>query len=261
MEARSVRFEVRGGVGVIVLDRPKANAYSPRLAEELCEIAGRCDHDPDVRAVLLTGTGRFFSTGGDLAEFAAAGSGMGRRLADTALHIHAAVARFCRMDAPVVVAVNGTVAGGGVPLALCGDLVLAAASAKLTFGYAKVGLSPDGASTWLLPRLVGLRRAQELLFTDRVLSAEEARAWGLFTEVYPDQELLAEAEQAAARLAAGPTLAYGATKRLLIESFGRPLESQAELEARSIAGLCGSEDGKEGVAAFLERRPPRFGGR
>jgi 2-(1,2-epoxy-1,2-dihydrophenyl)acetyl-CoA isomerase len=146
-------------------------------------------------------------------------------------------------------------------LAVSGDLVIAAQSAVFAMAYTAAGLSPDGSSTWFLPRLIGMRRTQELLLTNRRLSADEALAWGLVNRVVPDEALAGEAAALARQLASGPTRAFGAVKRLLAESFAGSLETQMELEARSIAEMAGSEDGREGVRAFIEKRQPEFRGR
>lgn len=259
MSSQRIRFSVEDGVARIVLDRPDAaNAFDRQLSAELRGAAVRCDTDPAIRAVLLTGTGRFFSAGGDLSAFAEA-EHPSRLLFDLTHDIHAAVAHFHAMAPPVVVAVNGTAAGGGFSLCLGGDLVLAARSAKLTMGYHKVGLSPDGLSSYFLPRLVGLRRAQELMLTGRVLTAEEAADWGLVTRVVDDDALEDAARALAAELAAASTPALGAAKRLLTTTFGRSLAEQGDLEARAIAGLADTPDGREGIRAFVEKRRPRFG--
>ena len=164
------------------------------------------------------------------------------------------------MDAPVIAAVNGMAAGAGFSLAAACDISLAAASARFASQYTAAALSPDGSSTFFVPRLVGMRRAAELMLTNRMLSAEEAVEWGLITRVVEDERLLDEARDLAEGLAAGPTLAYGAVKRLLAESSSATLETQMEMEARSIGALSASADGREGVRAFLEKRPPRFTG-
>lgn len=172
--------------------------------------------------------------------------------------LHRAVSTFARMDAPLVVAVNGVAAGAGLSLAVTGDMVLAAASASFTTAYTRAGLSPDRSSTHYLPRLIGLRRTQELLFTNRRLSAEEAQEWGLVHRVVPDADLADEAEALAQQLAAGPLAAHGAVKRLLLGTVHTGLEEQMELEGRAIAACEMSAEGQEGVAAFVEKRPPVF---
>ncbi|MEO0325129.1 MAG: enoyl-CoA hydratase-related protein [Myxococcota bacterium] len=261
MSYETLSVEDEGALRTITLRRPTAaNALDLTLAEELFRAATAADADPGVRAVLLTGEGRFFCAGGDVRAFREEADALGDFLRRITTYLHGAVSRFHRMDAPLVVAVNGTAAGGGFSLAIGGDLVLAARSARFTMRYASIGLSPDGTSTYFLPRLVGLRRAQELMLTDRMLSAEEAADWGLVTKVVDDDALMEEARELARRLADGPTGAYGAVKRLLASSFASGLETQAELETRAIAGRGVTADGREGIAAFLEKRPPSFRG-
>jgi 2-(1,2-epoxy-1,2-dihydrophenyl)acetyl-CoA isomerase len=261
MGSAGVSFEVSGSVARITLDRPDAaNAIDLPLARELMQAAIRCDEDAGIRAVLLTGTGKLFCAGGDLKSFAARGDALPAALKELTVYLHAATSRFARMRAPLVVAVNGTAAGAGLSLAVSGDLVLAAESAKFTMAYTAAGVSPDGGSTWYLPRLIGLRRTQELMLTNRLLSAAEALAWGLVTRVVPDTELAAEAAALAARLAEGPTRAFGAVKSLLAGSFDGGLETQMELEARGIAACAGSADGREGIQAFLAKRAAKFTG-
>jgi 2-(1,2-epoxy-1,2-dihydrophenyl)acetyl-CoA isomerase len=257
-----LRVERDGNVATIILNRPQsANAIHLQLAHELHQAAASFDADPEVRAVVVTGAGRFFSGGGDLKDFASRVEELPHYLRRVTTYLHAAIACFHRMDAPVIMAVNGTAAGGGFSLAIAGDLVVARASAKFTMGYSSIGLSPDGTATYFLPRLVGMRRAQELALTDRLLSADEALQWGLVTTVFPDDVFDERVRELAIRIAQGPTRAYGKTKRLLASAFGHGLETQAELETRSIAALAGSADGPEGIRAFVEKRPPKFTGR
>jgi 2-(1,2-epoxy-1,2-dihydrophenyl)acetyl-CoA isomerase len=262
MEYRNIRFALADGVATITLDRPDAaNAIDLALGRELMHAAIRCDEDPNVRAVLLTGTGKMFCAGGDLKSFAAQGDALPALLKELTTYLHAATSRLARMNAPLVVAVNGTAAGAGFSLAVSGDLVLMAESAKLAMAYTAAGLSPDGSSTWFLPRLIGMRRTQELMLTNRRLSAAEALEWGLVSQVVPDAELAAVAAALAAQLAAGPTRAFGTVKSLLASAFSESLETQMELEARGIAAMARSADGREGIAAFLAKRPAKFTGR
>jgi 2-(1,2-epoxy-1,2-dihydrophenyl)acetyl-CoA isomerase len=176
-------------------------------------------------------------------------------------YLHAAISRFVRMDAPVVAAVNGTVAGGGMGLVCCADLVLAGESARFTMAYTRAGLTPDASTSYFLPRLLGLRRALELTLLNPVLSAQEAAAWGLVNQVVADADLTSAAQTLAARLAAGPTLAIAASKHLLYASWTETLETQMELESRAHADIHRTADSAEGIAAFLEKRPPAFQGR
>jgi 2-(1,2-epoxy-1,2-dihydrophenyl)acetyl-CoA isomerase len=185
---------------------------------------------------------------------------MGYHLKEVTTYLHAAVSRFTRMDAPVIAAVNGTAAGAGMSMVCCCDIVLAAESAKFTMAYTRVGLTPDGSSTYFLPRIVGLKRALELTLTNRMLSAQEACEWGIVNKVVPDAQLQAEAETLAAQLAAGATGALGSAKRLLHSGWTETLETQMELETQSIAVRAHTTDGREGIAAFLEKRTAKFTG-
>ncbi|MEO0323112.1 MAG: enoyl-CoA hydratase-related protein [Myxococcota bacterium] len=261
MKYETLRVEDEGGLRVITLHRSTAaNAISLKLAQELFEVACRSAASREVRAIILTGEGRFFCAGGDVRSFRDNANIMGDFLLRITTYVHSAVSRLHRMNAPLIVAVNGVAAGGGFSLALAGDLVFAGQSARFTMGYAGIGMSPDGTASYFLPRVVGLRRAQELMLTDRMLNAEEALEWGIVTKVVEDAVLLDEARELGRRLASGPTGAYGSTKRLLASSFGSGLETQAELESRAIAARAVSSDGQEGIEAFLEKRPPSFRG-
>ena len=257
-----VRFELDGPVARLTLQRPDAaNAIDLALAKALHAAALRCDEDRSVRAVLLTGAGRMFCGGGDLGSFARAGDGRPALIKEITTYLHAAVARFARMRAPVVAAVNGAAAGAGLALVAAADLAIASDGAKFTLAYTRAGLTPDGSSTWFLPRLLGARRSLELMLTNRVLTADEALAWGLVNRVVPAAALTGEADALARELAAGATDAFGATKRLLLLSGSQGLESQMELESRAIADASRSADGAEGIAAFLAKRAPVFEGR
>lgn len=257
----TLRFRNEDGVARVTLSRPDAaNAIDLTLARELMDAALRCDEDPAVRAVVISGEGRFFCAGGDLSAFAKAGDGMPALIKEMTTYLHAAVSRLARMRAPVLIAVNGTAAGAGFSLACAGDLAFAAESARFTLAYTRAGLAPDGSSTWTLPRLVGPRRALELMLTNRTLSATEARDWGLVNEVVPDGELAARVDGVARCLAEGPTGAYAHCKRLVLLSAGESLETQMEHESRAIADAARTADAREGVEAFLAKRTPAFRG-
>ncbi len=261
MAPQPMLFEKRDGVARITINRPdEANAIDGPMMKTLFEIAIECDQDPEVRAILLTGTGDFFCSGGDLKYFNKNSARVGHLLKEATTYLHTSQARFARMDAPLVIAINGIAAGGGASLAFSGDIVLAAQSASFTMAYTAAGLSPDGGSTHYLPRLIGLRRTQELFLTNRRFSAEEACEWGLVTKVLPDAELMDEAEALVQRLAKGPSQAFGTVKRLLAGTFETSMETQLEMETRYIATNMASHDGLEGIAAFVEKRPPKFTG-
>lgn len=262
MEFETLSFERRGAVAVVTLDRPDAaNALNPAMAADLADAAVACDADRSIRAVVLTGAGeKLFCGGGDLREFAAAGDGARAMVLEMTKNLHSAVSRFARLDAPMIVALNGTAGGGGMSVALAGDLLFAAEHAKLTMAYTRAGLSPDGSSTYFLARIVGLRRAAELTLLNRVLSANEAMEWGLVNRVLPAADLMPAALETAERLAAGPTRAFGIAKRLLLDGFAQSLDTQMEYESRGIADSLSSADGREGVRAFLAKRKPEFSG-
>ena len=261
MDYETLTFEIKHGVAHLTLNRPKnANALNLKMAEELRAVSIRCAEDRAIRSVLLTGNGKAFSGGGDLESFAQAGDQLPVLLKEITTHLHAAISTFSRMSAPLVIAVNGVAAGAGMPLAFSGDFVLAAQSAKFTSAYTKIGLSPDGSSTFILPRLIGLRKTKELLLLNRLLTAQEALDWGLVNQVWPDAELLPKAEEMAKELAHGPTRSFGAVKVLLIDSLSENLETQMAKEARLIGAMGHTKDAKEGIHAFLEKRPAKFTG-
>ena len=261
-EYETLKFEVDEGVARVTLNRPEAgNSLDMRLARELCDAALRCDEDPEVRAVLLSGAGNMFCVGGDLKSFNEMGDDLPRHLKELTTYFHAAVSRMARMDAPVVAAVQGAAAGGGFSLAISCDLVVAAENARFSMAYSKAGLTPDGSSTYYLPRLVGFKRAMDLALTGRDLSAQEALEWGLITRVAPDDDLIEESESLASQLAAGAARSLGVSKQLLHEGWTGTLETQMERQARAIAGIARTEDAREGISAFMEKRRPGFEGR
>lgn len=258
---QTLGYEFAAGVATITLNRPDAaNGMDLTLGRELMELSLALAARADVRAVVLTGSGNFFSAGGDLNAFAAFGDDISAKIHELTVYLHTAISAFARMNAPLIVAVNGVAAGAGFSLAACGDIVIAADSAKFTMAYTGAGLAPDGGASYSLPRIIGLRRTQELMLTNRRLSAEEALNWGIVTKVVPADTLQAEAQALAAQLAAGPTKAFGAVKQLLNASFDNGLEQQMALEGASIAKLAASHDGQEGINAFLAKRRPVFSG-
>ena len=261
-DTTTVNLDIRDGVGRITLDRPEAaNTISPLMARELLDIGIECDENPEVRAILLRSTGRMFCGGGDVAAFSSSGDSLPRVLKEMTAFLHASLTRLVRGRAPIVAAVQGPAAGAGFSMACAADLVVASEKAVFTMAYTAAGLTPDGSSTYFLPRILGRHRTLELILTNRALSAAEALDWGLVTEVVPPEELEARAEALARQIAAGPTWAYGAARRLVLQSFSEDLESQMEFESQAIADAARTEDAKEGMAAFLEKRRPVFKGR
>ena len=254
----TLTFEQAGPITRIVLNRPDAaNGIDDTLAAELADAAVRCDV-AETKVVLLTGAGRFFCAGGDLKAMAASPLGTSRFVKGIADDLHRAISTLARMDAVLITAVNGVAAGAGFSLAVIGDLVLAAESASFTMAYTNAGQSPDGSSSYNLPRLVGVRRTQELMLTNRRLSAPEALQWGLVTEVVPADELSTRADALAAEMASAAGASNAAVKRLLLMSSGNGLEEQMEIEGRTIAACADGPDGREGIDAFLNKRAPKF---
>ena len=261
MGYQTLNFEVETGVATVTLNRPDSlNAMSPAMAKELHDVALRIDVDSSVRAVILTGNGKAFCAGGDLGEFVAAGDQARTLILQMTGDLHLALSRLSRNRAPVIAAVNGTAAGAGFSLAMAADLAIAEEQTVFTMAYTNAGLSPDGSSTYFMPRKIGDRRARELMLTNRVLKAQEALDWGVVNEVVAAGEALAAAQKLAAKIAMGPTAAYAQVKQLLDASFSQSLETQMELEARAIASQVASVDGQEGMRAFVEKRKPQFRG-
>ncbi|MES1952894.1 enoyl-CoA hydratase [Salinisphaera sp. S4-8] len=255
-------YELENAIAHLTIDRPSAyNAIDPDGGRELCDIVNAMCSDPAVRAVLIRGTGeKAFCAGGDVGGFAQSGSRLPAEIREMAGNLHMSIARLSRMDAPVIAAVNGVAAGAGLGIVAASDYVLAAEHATFSSAFTAIGLSPDSSTTWYLPRIVGYRRVMELLLTNRRLSAAEAHEWGLVNQVVAAEDFDAEVTSFAERLAAGPTAAYGAVKRLVRASLADTLETHLEDEAVSLSQMAASADGMEGVAAFAQKRKPEFGG-
>src|SRR6185312_2837744 len=254
----AIVLEQSGPIARITLNRPDAaNAMNDTMLRELADAARRCDNDA-TKVVVLTGAGRFFSAGGDLRAMASSPTTAGDYVKAMAQDVHRAIATFARMDAVLITAVNGVAAGAGFSLAVTGDLVLAADSASFTMAYTAAGLSPDGGSSFYLPRLIGLRRTQELMLTNRTLSAAEAVEWGLLTEVVDGAGLAARVDALVDKIASGARQSASVVKKLLLMSFKNGPEEQMEWEGRLIVDCADSADGTEGINAFLQKRPAEF---
>jgi len=262
MDYETIRYEVKDGIATLTLSRPDAyNALNLTLGRELFQAALEADEDRAVRCIVVTGAGKAFCAGGDVKDFHDNADRIGVVIKELTTYLHGTVSRLARTAKPVVMAVNGIAAGGGMSLALSGDLVVATESAKFTMAYSKIAASPDGSSSYYLPRMIGLRRALELHFTNRVLSAREAMEWGLVNRVHPDAEFAGAVGTLARELASGPTLAFGRAKLLFQQSTQESLETQMELEAQGIAACGHTEDFRNAVAAFTKKQSATFHGR
>ncbi|MEV6509634.1 enoyl-CoA hydratase-related protein [Streptomyces sp. NPDC051642] len=258
-----VVYTVSGQVAYITLNRPEAlNAITPAQRDRLITLLGEASADPSVRAVVLTGTGRGFCAGADLRG----GGSSGERIAgDVARTIRQGAQRLIAAvldcEKPVIAAVNGTAAGLGAHLALACDLVLAAESAKFIEVFVRRGLVPDGGGAYLLPRVIGPQRAKELMFFGDTVSAADAERLGLVNRVVPDEELEKTARDWAERLATGPTRALALTKQLVNASLDSDRTTAFAAEAAAQEINMTTEDAREGVASFVERRSPEYRGR
>ena len=258
----AIQFTVDSQAAWITLNRPDArNAINDQMREELFTALGECRSNPDIRAVVLTGAGKGFCTGADLGGRGGGpvGPGAAREMMKT--RSQRLIRMIWELEKPVLAAVNGVAAGIGSHLAFACDLVIAAAEARFIEVFVRRGLAIDGAGSYLLPRLIGLAKAKELVFFGDDLPADEALRIGLVNKVVPGDQLAATAREWATRLAQGPTFALGLSKRLLNRSLEIDLETSLEDEAFAVSLVTQSEDTKEGMRAFVERRTPVFTGR
>ena len=261
MTDKIVLLEKENKFAIVTLNRPDANnAIDLNLVKDLYEAFKECHHDDSIRAVIFTAKGKMFSAGGDLVLFNKNAANLGPLVTDMTTYFHLAVTLMQRMEKPIVTAINGTAAGGGLSLALSGDIIISSDQAKFSCAYTAAGLSPDGSMTYVLPRLIGLKKTKELMITNRRFLADEALSMGMIDQVVEHNELLKVSMDTAENLSNGATKAYGAVKTLLADTFSSSLESHLEQEARNLNIRAQSHDGKEGVKAFIEKRKPNFNG-
>ena len=258
-----VLFSVERGLARITLNRPdSSNAMSAEFLEALCQAIMACHGEPGIRAVLLSGRGKNFCAGGDIHAFAARGERMPDYIRVATAWLQNAVTGLMRLEAPVIASVQGFAAGGGgFGLVCAADLVIAADNAKFLAGATRVGMAPDAGVSVTLPRLVGLRRAADILLSNPILSAPEARDLGIVNRIVPDAELEHASLEWAKEIASGAPRALAATKRLLTSGVGLGIDACLSEEARTVSELSGTADAREGLAAVIERRPPKFVGR
>ncbi|MFQ5925514.1 MAG: enoyl-CoA hydratase/isomerase family protein [Dehalococcoidia bacterium] len=262
MQYENIIYEKRDQVATITLNRPQSlNALDPAMGQELVDCLIRCSEDADCRALILTGAGRAFCAGGDVKDMRASMEDSPQLLLKRlTIQFHTIVSDIRRMNKPVIAAVKGVASGAGFPLALACDLVIAAEGTRFNAAYVLIGLSPDGGLTYFLPRLVGLQRASQLFFSGDVVDAERGLEMGFVNQVVKEEELMEVAYALASRLASAPTLAIAEAKQLINCSLSESLESQLENERQAIARSAGTEDFKEGISAFFEKRKASFKG-
>jgi 2-(1,2-epoxy-1,2-dihydrophenyl)acetyl-CoA isomerase len=261
VEDAYVRLTHEAGLAIITLNRPeRANAVDAGMARALRGATERLSGEMGVRAVLLRAEGKMFCAGGDLVAFAAEGAGAPAYVAGVVRDLHAALEALRGLPAPVVAAVHGAAAGAGFGLAMAADIVIVGEDARFLMAYTKAGVTPDGGTSWILPRLVGLRRALDLTFRNTPVNAREALALGLVSEVVGVGALEARALQVARELASGPTAAFAGAKRLLYASLDRTYPEQLHAESECVIAAFDQRDGQEGVRAFADKRAPIFSG-
>ncbi|WBO84186.1 enoyl-CoA hydratase-related protein [Hymenobacter yonginensis] len=258
-ETSSLLFSLEAGVATIRFNRPQVfNSVNKEVALALQQRLRECQQNPEVRAVLLTGTGKAFCAGQDLAEITGPDS---PEVAEIVEQLYNPIVELIRaLDKPVVAAVNGVAAGAGANLALACDIVVARESASFIQAFSKIGLIPDSAGTYFLPRLIGLQRATALMMTGDKVSAPEAVQMGMIYKAFPDDQFDAEVDALTRKLAAMPTKGLAYTKQLLNGTFSNTLTQQLRAEADYQLRAGSTADYKEGVSAFMEKRQPTFTG-
>jgi 2-(1,2-epoxy-1,2-dihydrophenyl)acetyl-CoA isomerase len=263
MTFQTILFETENGAARLTLNRPdRLNSFTVEMHREVAEALTRVDRDSDIRVLLITGAGRGFCAGQDLADRAVAPGAEGVDLGESLENrYNPLIRRLVDLPKPVVCAVNGVAAGAGANIAFAADIVIAAKSAKFIQSFSNIGLVPDSGGTWILPRLVGHARALGLALTGEAVSAERAESWGLIWRAVEDDQLKLEADKLVERLASGPTRGYAAIKMAMRRSWRAALDEQLELERDLQRDLGRSDDYREGVAAFTEKRKPNFSGR
>ncbi len=263
MEFRSILYKKEGGKATITLNRPRAlNALNGEIIDELLSALKQAGEDPEVKVLILTGAGRAFCFGADVSAFNLSPDDPTRQATLLLLEKAQEIIRLLTgLPKPTIAALNGFATGLGLDLALACDLRIAAERAKLAEAFISMGLVPDGGGTFLLPRLVGLAKAAEMIFTGGALSSNEAERIGLINRVVPAEELAKAAEELADKLVNGPSLALGLAKHALWKNLQGDLDSAMKLEAQSQKICLASEDHREAVQAFLEKRTPVFQGK
>jgi 2-(1,2-epoxy-1,2-dihydrophenyl)acetyl-CoA isomerase len=262
MTSETLAYAVADGVATITLNRPHVmNALNADMIKRLSEVCEEARDDVAVRVIVLRGNGPAFLAGGDVALFHANLATLPAMVEELAGELHHAIVALREAAKPVLASVHGSVAGAGVSLLAATDLAIAAADTKFTLAYSKIATSPDGGSTYFLPRIVGTRKALELMMLADTFDAQSALDLGLVNWVVPAAELAAATDKIVQRLVNGPTIAYAETKSLVNRTFERPLTAQLAAEAQAFARCAGTQDLAEGVTAFVQKRKPEFKGK
>jgi 2-(1,2-epoxy-1,2-dihydrophenyl)acetyl-CoA isomerase len=261
MDFETIQLEIATGVARLTFNRPdRLNSFTVQMHDEVSR-ALEAVAKSDARVLVLTGAGRGFCAGQDLADRAVAPGGEGVDLGESLeKRYNPLIRKLTSLEMPVICAVNGVAAGAGANIALACDIVIAARSAKFIQSFANIGLIPDSGGTWTLPRLAGQARALGLALTGEPLTAERAEAWGVIWKCVDDDKLAAEADALATKFASAPTRGLALTKKLVRESGARTLDAQLEIERDAQRALGRTADYKEGVGAFMEKRTPKFTG-
>ncbi|MBL4781974.1 MAG: enoyl-CoA hydratase/isomerase family protein [Porticoccaceae bacterium] len=261
MSYQAIKFQREGSIARITLARPDAaNALNFAMGEELYEVAKICQSDAGIRAVILDAEGKIFCAGGDVMAFAEAGDALPATLSRLLDSFHPAIETLSAMNAPVIASVQGVAAGAGLSLLSSCSLVIASDKASFTMAYTGIGMTPDGSATYYLPRQIGLRRAEELMITNRRLSAAEAVEWGLINQCVAPDELTSTVQGLADKLASGPTIAFGRTRQLLMDSFDNNFNQQLKAEEEGIIAMGKTRDGLGAIAAFKDKQAIEFKG-
>ncbi|MEO0032246.1 MAG: hypothetical protein RIS94_2004 [Pseudomonadota bacterium] len=262
MTYTAMRIDREGGLARLTFIQPaRGNPIDGTFCAEFCDAANELSSDPSVRAVLITAEGRNFSFGGDIAMFLENLDALPWQIRRWTADLHVGIARMQRMDAPVVVAVQGICAGGMAGMVAGADIVVADSAARFVAAYAGIGYCCDAGTSVMMTRRMGASRARKYLLLNETLDAPSALAAGLADEVVAPEDLAGRAEAIARQLAEGPTAAYGAIRRLLASAGSEPLDAQLELEAQALARIAGTADAREGLTAFGQKRKPAFSGR
>jgi 2-(1,2-epoxy-1,2-dihydrophenyl)acetyl-CoA isomerase len=261
MSSNSITFQIENNIAWVTLNRPDVfNSFNREMAMALQERLDECEHDPEVRAIVITGSGRAFCAGQDLKEVTTPEINPGfKKILEE--HYNPIISRIRNIEKPIIAAVNGVAAGAGANIALACDIVVASENASFIQAFSKIGLIPDSAGTFFLPRLIGFQKASALMMLGDKIGAEEAEKLGMIYKVYFAEEFNAKVKELATTMATMPTKSLGMTKRLLNKSYANDLNTQLEFESKLQIEAAQSEDYEEGVKAFIEKRKPIFKGK